>query len=242
MNKNVKFGTRSIPLVLISFFLLQILSAACGTKKTNISYEVKQSIKERIENGESVGMVVGFIDSRGNKEYFSHGTSIKNGEDKVDEKSVYEIGSITKVFTGIALADMVLKDELKLEDPAEKYLPDTVKMPSRNGAKITLGHLASQNSALPRMPSNFRPKDPGNPYADYTVDDMYAFLSANTLQRDIGEKFEYSNLGMGLLGHILSQRAGMDYEKLIIERISHLLGMDDTRIALTDDMKKRLAK
>ncbi len=242
VHKNVKFGTRSIPLVLISFLLLLILSAACGTKKTNISDEVKNSIIERIKNGESVGMVIGFIDSRGNREYFCHGTLAKGGKEPVDEISVYEIGSITKVFTGVALADMVLKGEVSLEDPAELFLPKTVKMPSRNGKKITLGHLASQNSALPRMPFNFRPKDPENPYADYTVENMYAFLSAYTLQRDIGEKFEYSNLGMGLLGHILGLRAGMDYEQLIAERISHVLGMEDTGITLTSDMKKRLAK
>jgi CubicO group peptidase (beta-lactamase class C family) len=189
-----------------------------------------------------VGIVVGFIDTQGKKEYFSHGTSTKNGDEPVNENSVYEIGSISKVFTCIALADMVLKGELSLDDPAETYLPETVKMPSRNGNKITLEHLAANNSALPRMPYNFRPKDLSNPYADYTVENMYDFLSAYTLQRDVGETYEYSNLGMGLLGHILSLKAGMDYEQLIAERICHVLGMEDTMITLTEDMKERLAK
>jgi CubicO group peptidase (beta-lactamase class C family) len=239
---NTKTRTGCVAFVYLIILLLQFSSVACAPKTTNISDEVKQSIEERIKNGQGVGLVVGFIDPRGNREYLSCGTMAKNGEEPVDENSVYEIGSITKVFTGIALADMVLKGVVKLEDPAEKYLPETVKMPSRNGDKITLEHLATHNSALPRMPFNFRPKNPENPYADYTVKNMYDFLSAYNLQRDIGEKYEYSNLGMGLLGHILSLKAGMGYEKLIIGRISRVLGMEDTRIAFNDDMKKRLAR
>jgi D-alanyl-D-alanine-carboxypeptidase/D-alanyl-D-alanine-endopeptidase len=242
VNKNAKRTKGYLKLVYLGFLLLLISSVACGTKETNISDEAKESIKERIRNGESVGIVVGFIDPQGNREYFSYGTLTKNGDEPVDENSVYEIGSITKVFTCIALADMVLKGELSLDDPAETYLPETVKMPSRNGNKITLGHLAANNSGLPRMPYNFRPKDPNNPYADYTVENMYNFLSAYTLQRNVGETYEYSNLGMGLLGHILSLKAGLDYEQLIVERICHVLGMEDTVITTTADMKERLAK
>jgi CubicO group peptidase (beta-lactamase class C family) len=233
---------RARTLFVFSYFLALCLSFSCQERESYITEAVKQSVRERIKKGESVGLVIGFIDSRGNREYFCHGTTIMGGQVYVDENSVYEIGSITKVFTGIVLADMVLKGEVNLGDPAEKYLPDTVEMPARDGNKISLGHLASQNSALPRMPNNFRPKDFKNPYADYTVEDMYTFLSGYTLQRDIGEKFEYSNLGMGLLGHILSLRAGMDFEQLIIERISRVLEMEDTRITLTEEMKNRLAK
>ena len=242
MPKEVKVRKGYLTLVFFGILLLQISSVACGTKGTNIPDEVKQSIKKRVDNRESVGLIVGSIDAQGNREYLSYGTLTMNGKEPVDKNSVYEIGSISKVFTCIALADMVLKGEMNLEDPAEKYLPETVKMPMRNGGKITLGHLAANISALPRMPLNFRPRDPGNPYADYTVENLYAFLSAYTLQRNIGEKYEYSNLGMGLLGHILGLKAGMGYEQLIVDRICRVLGMDDTRITLTTDMKNRLAK
>ena len=242
MRKKTNRTARYITLVYICILLLQFFSVACVSKETNISDEVKQSIEERIKNGEAVGVVVGFINAQGQREYFSSGTLKKDGEKPVDENSVYEIGSMSKAFTCIALADMVLKGELSLDDPAEMYLPETVKMPSRNGVKITLEHLAAHNSALPRMPFNFRPKNPDNPYADYSVENMYAFLSAYRLQRDIGEKYEYSNLGMGLLGHVLCLKAGMDYEQLIAERICHILGMKDTMITLTPDMEERLAR
>lgn len=242
VHKRAKIGTGFLLLSFFGFLLLQISSVACGTKRTSISDEVEESIQERIKNGKSVGLVVGFIDAQGNREYLSYGTSTMKGNDPVDENSVYEIGSITKVFTGIVFADMVLKGELRPDDPAETHLPEAVRMPSKSGEKITLEHLASHTSALARMPANFRPADPRNPYADYTVENMYAFLSAYVLQREIGEKYEYSNLGMGLLGHILGLRAGMDYEQLVIERICRVLGMVDTKITLTGDMRGRLAK
>jgi len=242
VHKKAKIRTGYLTLAFFGILLLQISSVACGTKKTNISDEVEESIRERITNGESVGLVVGFIDAQGNREYLCYGTSTMNGDEPVDENSVYEIGSISKVFTCIVFADMVLNEELKAHDLAEAYLPETVDIPSRNGEKITLQHLATHTSAIARMPTNFRPADPGNPYADYTVENMYAFLSDYALQRDIGEKYEYSNLGMGLLGHILGLRAGMDYEQLIIERICRVLGMEDTKITFTQDMKDRLAR
>jgi CubicO group peptidase (beta-lactamase class C family) len=108
---------------------------------------------------------------------------------------------------------------VKIDDPISKYLRQAVKAPSREGKEITLLDLATQSSGLPRMPTNFAPKNPENPYADYTVEQMYDFLSKYELPRDPGAKYEYSKLGIGLLGHILSLRAGMYYEDLVKTRI-----------------------
>ena len=231
--------------MILAFFgilLFVLISVACGLKERNITDEVKENIQKRIENGETVGMVVGFINPQGRRAYFCVGTLTIGGKEQVDENTIYEIGSISKAFTGIVLADMVLNNELKLDDPAEAYLPETVNVPSRNGKKITLEHLATHTSAIARMPSNFHPADLRNPYADYSVEDMYTFISGYTLRRDIGEKYEYSNLGMGLLGHILGLKAGMNYEQLIRERICEVLGMESTVISLTEELKERLAK
>src|SRR5262249_5931730 len=160
----------------------------------------------------------------------------------VNGDSVFEIGSVTKVFTAILLADMVERGEVSLNDPISKYLPESVKTPTRDGKEITLRDLSTQTSGLPRMPNNLSPKDAQNPYADYSVEQMYAFLSNYTLTRDIGAKYEYSNVGVGLLGHILALRAGMDYETLVRTRIAQPLTMDNTRIKLTPEMQARLAK
>jgi D-alanyl-D-alanine-carboxypeptidase/D-alanyl-D-alanine-endopeptidase len=114
-------------------------------------------------------------------------------------------------------------------------------VPERAGRKITLRDLSTQTSGLPRMPDNFHPKDSGNPYADYTVEQLYQFISSYELTRDIGEKYEYSNLGVGLLGNVLTRRSGTDYEAMVRTRISKPLEMNDTRVTLSPEMKGRLA-
>ena len=164
-------------------------------------------------------------------------------DDRVlDGDTVFEIGSVTKVFTGILLAQAVLNGEVKLDDPISMYLPEGVTAPEYEGRSITLLDLATHASGLPRMPSNFHPKDPSNPYADYTMDQMYDFLSGYRLTRAPGSTCEYSNYGFGLLGDLLVRRAGQaDYEALLLERITRPLGMDSTRIQLTPDMRSRLA-
>jgi D-alanyl-D-alanine-carboxypeptidase/D-alanyl-D-alanine-endopeptidase len=104
-----------------------------------------------------------------------------------------------------------------------------------------LGHLSDHSSGLPRMPNNFSPKNPANPYADYTIDQMNAFLNGYTLPRDIGSAYEYSNLAVGLLGHILSIKAGTSYEELMVKKIASPLGMKATKITFDDKMKQNLA-
>ncbi|HEX6316338.1 MAG TPA: serine hydrolase, partial [Gemmatimonadaceae bacterium] len=188
----------------------------------------------------SAGIVVGLREADGRTRILAWGSP---GPDKrpLDGNSVFEIGSITKVFTGTMLAQMALDGALSLDDPVSKFLPATVKVPERNGQQITLGHLSTQNSGLPRMPTNFSPANVLNPYADYTVQQLYSFLSGYTLTRDPGQLFEYSNVGMGLLGHALSQSAGSSYEDLVRARILTPLGMTNTAITLTPWMSDHLA-
>ena len=171
----------------------------------------------------------------------AYGNLAKGDPRTLDGDTIFEIGSVSKVFTSLLLADMVNRKEVALDDPAAKYLPENVKMPERSGKSITLLDLSTHSSGLPPLPSNLKPKDPRNPYADYSVDDLYQFLSGYTLPRDPGSEFEYSNLGAGLLGHLLACRAGTDYESLIRSRITQPLGMPDTGITLSSSMKQRMA-
>jgi D-alanyl-D-alanine-carboxypeptidase/D-alanyl-D-alanine-endopeptidase len=203
--------------------------------------EIRQMLVGRIAvQHQSVGIIVGVIGPDGRR-VIANGHLEKGDPRAVNGDTVFEIGSDTKVFTSLLLADMVRRGEVALDDPVAKYLPSTVTIPQRNGRVITLVDLATHTSGLPRMPSNLRPKDPANPYADYSVDQLYQFLSTYQLTRDIGSQYEYSNLGGGLLGHVLARRAGMDYEALVHARITDPLGMANTRITLTPDMKTRLA-
>ena len=203
--------------------------------------EIRQILLDRIDKQrQSVGMVVGVIEPAGRR-VVAYGMLAKNDKRPLGGDTVFEIGSVTKVFTSLLLADMVQRGEVKLTDPIAKYLPASVKVPERDGRQITLQDLATHTSGLPRLPSNLHPKDSSNPYADYSVEQLYQFLSSYQLTRDIGSQYEYSNLAGGLLGHVLARRAGMDYEKLVLERICEPLHMNGTRIALSPEMKSQLA-
>jgi CubicO group peptidase (beta-lactamase class C family) len=204
--------------------------------------EVDRLVKPLIDGQWVEGLVVGLIGESGSKVY-GYGRVSQKDPRPPGGDTVFEIGSLTKAYTGVLLALMAESKEVSLDDPVRKYLPPAVRAPHRDDRPITLRHLSTHTSGLPRMPSNFTPKDQANPYADYTVEQMYAFLSDCEPDREPGARYEYSNLGAGLLGHLLSLQAGKGgaYEPLVLERICRPLGLKDTRIALTDDMRHRLA-
>ncbi len=234
------------PLNIFSFaFAITLVAATVDAQTVPASpvppdAEIRKILAERIDNRQSVGIVVGVIEPAGRR-VIVYGSLAKNDKRPLNGDTIFEIGSATKVFTSLLLTDMVQHGEVALTDPVAKYLPATVKMPERGGHSITLEDLSTHTSGLPRMPANLAPKDPANPYADYTVEQLYQFLSSYQLTRDIGAQYEYSNLGGGLLGHVLARRTGMDYEALVRTRICDPLGMASTRITLSPEMKARLA-
>jgi CubicO group peptidase (beta-lactamase class C family) len=136
---------------------------------------------------------------------------------------------------------MANKGEVGLIDPVGKYLPAGVHVPERGGKAITLEDLATHSSGLPRLPTNMGFKDPANPYADYTVDQLYQFLSGYSLPRDPGTGWDYSNAGFGLLGHALALKARQDFETLVKARVLKPLGMTSTTITLNPEERARLA-
>ena len=210
------------------------------------SGEIREILVKRIDQQkQAIGIVVGVIEPAGRRVVaygnLAAGDPTPESAGTLDADTIFEIGSISKVFTSLVLADMVNRKEVNLDDPAAKYLPENVKMPERSGKSITLLDLSTHTSGLPPLPSNLKPKDAADPYAGYSVDDLYQFLSGYTLPRDPGSEFEYSNLGTGLLGHLLAYRAGTDYESLIGTRITRPLGMPDTGITISSSMKQRMA-
>jgi CubicO group peptidase (beta-lactamase class C family) len=223
--------------------LLAILAVTEATWAAQLRPDdaIHRILAARLEGFEQrVSIVVGVIGPEGRR-VVALGSMGTNAPGRVDGDTLYEIGSITKVFTSLVLADMVERGEVALDDPVARYLPDGVKVPERNGRKITLGDLSTHRSGLPRMPSNFDPKTPTNPYVDYPVERLYQFLSGYELKRDVDAEFEYSNLGAGLLLHALARRAGMDHERLLRERVFQPLGMTSTAFTLTTALKSRLA-
>jgi serine-type D-Ala-D-Ala carboxypeptidase/endopeptidase len=203
--------------------------------------DIRQILADRIDQQRrGVGIVVGVITPEGRK-VIAHGGLDQGDPRMLGGDTVFEIGSVGKVFTALLLADMVRRGEVALADPVARYLPPQVHVPERSGRAITLQDLAAHHSGLPRLPTNFAPRDPANPYADYTLDRLYQFLSDYQLTRDAGAQYQYSNLGYGLLGHALARRAGLDYEALVLARIAAPLGLASTRVALSPQLKARLA-
>jgi serine-type D-Ala-D-Ala carboxypeptidase/endopeptidase len=200
--------------------------------------DIAKLIADRNAGRPGQGIVVGLLDKAGQR-FVAGGTGVAA---KVDRNTLFEMGSISKVFTALLLADMVNRHEVSLDDPAEKYLPKGHHMPRRDGRQITLRDLSTHRSGLPRMPDDMgRADGTDNPFADYGEDKLLAFLDRYKLTRDIGSQWEYSNLGAGLLGYLLGRAAHSDYETLLRKRITGPLGMKSTMVTLKGANLARLA-
>lgn len=204
--------------------------------------EVEALAKPIMDGQWTVGMVVGLLSPQG-AEYYTFG-SVEQGGSPPDERTLFEIGSISKTFTGLALARMIEAGDVTLEQPVQELLPGAeVQVPQRSGKHITLRHLSTHTSGLPRMPDNVDPTDTSsNPFREYTRTQLYEFLSGHTLARDPGAGWEYSNLAVGLLGHALSLKAGIPFEQLIAEQITTPLGLRDTVLQASGDQEARVAR
>jgi serine-type D-Ala-D-Ala carboxypeptidase/endopeptidase len=190
-----------------------------------------------------ISIVVGTVTPNGTQ-VSGFGNISSSINKNVDGNTVFDIASIEKTFVTTVLADMVKQGLVNLDDPVEKYLPsNNVTVPTYNGHKITLMDLATHTSGLPDFPAGWVRNH------TYTTQQVYNFLSNTTLSSQPGLKAEYSDIGMGLLGHILSLRAGVSFDKLVKDRILNVLdmrstgtGMNATGISVPEDIKSRFAK
>ncbi len=187
-----------------------------------------------------VGIVIATVDEHGSN-VISYGKAGDGTGREVDGDTLFEIGSITKTFTALLLQDMVERGEMKLNDPLSKYLPGSVRVPTRNGKEITLLQLATHTSGFPQMSITWMPDRAETPHAEYSIDRLYDFVSGFTLTRDPGTKYEYSTVGTALLGQAIALKTGTNYESLVVDRICRPLGMESTRITLTPALNVRLA-
>ncbi len=201
---------------------------------------VRSVIRQRVDIGYNIGIVVGMINADG-RVYFSSGSTAIGQTNAPDARTLFEIGSITKVFTTTLLADAVQRGEVGLTDPVQSLLPAEVRVPSGPQRAIQLEDLATQRSGLPNNPTNLCPSF-YEPFACYSTGRLYEFLNGHTLAREPGSQWEYSNLGLGLLGHALAQRAGKSWEALLKERVLDPLGLTNTAIHFPPAATSRLAQ
>jgi CubicO group peptidase (beta-lactamase class C family) len=152
--------------------------------------------------------------------------------------SIFEIGSITKTFTGLILSQLVEQGKVRFDEPVRELLPPgTVAKPA--GDEITLLDLATQHSGLPPMPDNFKPADSTNPYADYRAANLYEFLGKHGVAKPAAPGFVYSNLGFGVLGQALAVQSDLSYPALLKEQVVDPLGLKDTTVSLTPEQLAR---
>ena len=190
-----------------------------------------------------VGLVVGIVQD-GERAVFGYGTVDHDSARVPDGDTAFEIGSITKTFTGVLLADAVRRGEVHLTDAVADHLPSEVAAKAHRVPPITLVDLATHTSGLPRLPANLDPKDLDDPYADFDEAALWKYLEKRGLKRDDDPDSEYSNLGMGLLGHTLvlsAESRPATWEELVAERILRPLNMNDTHVGWSADCEARRA-
>lgn len=227
----------------ICAFLIYIFVAYIPNAKAQQNFEqVKHRIQQLILEDYLLNASMAYIQPDGEVQHYFFGNISPEINNKPENNTIYEIGSISKTFTSLILARMVEKGIVSLDTPIGAILPDSLKLPTYNGQKITLLHLSTHTSGLPRLPSNIQPvNNPLNPYADYGVQKLYKFMDGYELTRAPGSKVVYSNLGAGLLGHLLALKSGMSYEKLLKHYLTKPLEMDETHINVPESKLNRFA-
>jgi CubicO group peptidase (beta-lactamase class C family) len=213
------------------------LSTAAAADPAVVPVRIAKVAQQYTDAGVYPAMVVVMVDD-GHAQIAGFG-KLADGR-APDGDTVFEIGSVTKTFTALLLAHEVEAKKLSLDTAVATLLPD-FRIPSRHGKPITLGLLAEQFSGLPQLPDNLQPADLGNPYADYGRDRLKTFLAGYALPRDPGAAYEYSNLGFGLLGEALAERAKLSYGELLRREVLAPLGMRSSGTELTPALRQRLA-
>ena len=203
-------------------------------------------LKASMDSLPSAGVVVGIVQPSGN-EVLGFGRRSLSSDAPPDGETVYEIGGMTQVFTGLLFTRMVEKGIVRMDQPVQSLVPDTVSIPINNGQPIELQHLATRSSGLPRLG-----KAPTSPVLDLlppfsrfgpprTRRWLYDLLSSFIIAHPPGTHVDDSDLGTGLLGHALELVAKTDYDALLQREVCAPLGLRDTRVKLTSSMNSRLA-
>lgn len=203
--------------------------------------EIDGIVKSTFDQPENTGLVVGVI-KNDRRSIFGYGKARADSDEPPRADTLFEIGSVTKVFTAALFSVAVAEGSLNPNDAIRDLVPQL----SNLAPEITLLRLATHTSGLPHMPPDAMLsmlRNRRDPYAAYTTDDLLRYLAKTKSRRhqEAKDRVRYSNMGMALLGIILARVAGDSYEKLLIKKICDRLEMPDTRIALTPEQMMRLA-
>ena len=200
--------------------------------KDSIDLLVEKFVRPYIQKGATAGILLAVIDGKQQRNY-SYGTIAKTSKQLPDaSKSIFEIGSVTKIFTSLLLAKEVVGGNMQLEDPISKYLPDSIPLLAWRDHPISLMQLSNHTAGFPRLPENIFTTNaiPADPYRHYKFDSLFHFLKKYKVSSQTGVKFSYSNLGAGVLGVALERYNNKSFEQLVIDNICLPLGMKNTSL------------
>lgn len=155
--------------------------------------------------------------------------------------TVYQLGSVTKMFTGHLLAHLIHQGKIQLDDPLATHLPASVDVPETpTGEAVTLRHLATHSADFPRYPANLERVDP-DPIRGYTLDQMLTGIGLVEIDTTPGVQYQYSNFGYGVLGTMMEYATQHDLNTLMQDHIFEPLGMTDSGLSPNSAMQQRLA-
>ncbi len=222
-----------LQLVLIAFFY------STGSAQTLTEPIVTDAALPLIKNEIAQGISIGYV--QGDSWGIVHLGSAKPSGQKADNQTLYELGSISKVFTSLLLADSVVRGDIELESNAEIKNAAGIRLPTRDGRSITWLNLSTHRSGLPRLPANINAGSLKDPYRNCDSTNAAEALANYRLDRKPGEAHEYSNFAVSVLGYLIAEKEGKSYQELLHERIAQPLGMTDCTVDLTNDQKQRFA-
>jgi CubicO group peptidase (beta-lactamase class C family) len=202
--------------------------ASSNSLRSPLDQAVDSAAQPYVRQLATSGLSIG-IWKNGEESFYGYGETAKGNGQLPDQHTLFEIGSITKTFTAILLAVAVDNHKVSLDDPASRYLPDSIPYLAFDGKPVTLKSLSNHSSGLPRMPDNLHSTDETNPYKDYKEQDLFRFYQHLKLTRKPGDKYEYSNLAAATLGVILERLYKKSYQELFLATICNPLGMHETR-------------
>lgn len=218
--------SKLILLQFLNYSFAQAMEHTNTLEKQNISITKKQVNLVKVyctEFPNNTQLSIGFI-KNGEVQFYGVKRSNDSLSSIVNHQNVFEIGSITKVFTATLLANFVVNDQLSLNDSAL----DSSAYKLATDTNISWLHLANHTAGLPRLPSNLNllTINANNPYKNYGEKELTEYLSVKiALEQKPGEKYGYSNLGAGVLGYLLPKQYNSTYINLLNKHVFSKYGM-----------------
>ena len=205
--------------------LTALLIILLNTGQAKIPNEVKFEIDQRVKHELNASIVFGVM-TQGESDFYVAGWQNREAKTPATTATVYEIGSISKTFTALLLAQQVINEQVSLDDPVQRLWPQPFELQDASGQPVTLQHLATHTSGLPRLPDNLSVFS-SDPYAQYDRDQLLAGVNMTAI-KTAGKNLAYSNFGFGLLGETLAVQAGQSFEDLVAEKLLQPLSLQHT--------------